>query len=104
MLSFFFAQENDHWKFWQCLPTITQLYFHCITFYFQHQFQVRAYDSGEPRYDVTANVTVIVRRNLNVPIFTISSYYQRIHETFPVGDVVIDAMAADLDMVSLSIQ
>jgi len=53
---------------------------------------------------VTANVTVIVRRNLNVPIFTISSYYQRIHETFPVGDVVIDAMAADLDMVSLSIQ
>lgn len=48
----------------------------------------------------TASVTVIVRRNPNPPVFSRSSYFRQIHETFPVGDVVIDATAMDLDGVS----
>lgn len=61
---------------------------------------MRVYDQGESRYDAFANVTVIVRRNLNVPVFTLGSYVTTIHETFPVGEVVIDVMAGDLDMVN----
>lgn len=67
---------------------------------FLFQFQVRAFDDGEPLYVAVANVIVNVIRNRNRPIFTLSPYFRQIHETFPVGNVVIDAFASDLDGVS----
>ncbi|WAQ95973.1 FAT4-like protein, partial [Mya arenaria] len=62
------------------------------------QFQVTAYDQGEPAFVATGNVIVNVIRNNNGPQFLLGTYQRPpIHETFEVGTMVFNTTAVDVD-------
>ncbi|KAJ8319080.1 hypothetical protein KUTeg_004171 [Tegillarca granosa] len=64
----------------------------------QYQFKVVAYDDGEPQYRSTADVTVIVQRNLNAPEFLSNPYRETLDQVkTPYGHVVVNTTAIDRD-------
>ena len=50
-------------------------------------------------YVATANVIVYVTRNPSGPKFGQPTYFRRVHETFPVGTLLVNASAEDTDGV-----
>ena len=60
-----------------------------------------AYDAFYPRNFGIATVTINIIRNPNAPVFSLPSYQVTINENFPLGDVVVDVQASDLDGVSV---
>ncbi|KAL8559117.1 hypothetical protein ACOMHN_046165 [Nucella lapillus] len=63
----------------------------------QITFQVVAYDSQDPIRRVTADVTVFITRNPSGPAFLRDPYERVIGENFPLGDIVMNTTAIDLD-------
>lgn len=60
-----------------------------------------AYDDGEPQYRSTAEVTVIIQRNLNAPQFLRDPYTATLDQVkTPYGQVVVNTTAIDRDGVS----
>ena len=65
-----------------------------------YQVRVAAFDSAYPENRVFTNVGFTVTRNPNAPIFTSTEYPKDIDEKFPIGDIVVQVRATDLDRVS----
>lgn len=63
------------------------------------QLRVVAYDNLTPYQRATADVTISVRRNVNVPIFQPDRYTQTIAEDTDVGTSILRVTATDLDNV-----
>ena len=64
---------------------------------FPIQVRVRASDNGVPPKSNTNLVTVQVDRNLQAPSFQVTTYRKTIKEIFPVGDVLLNVTATDVD-------
>lgn len=71
-------------------------------FIFYVQFRVSTYDSGEPQYKSTADVTIIVVRNLNAPRFLENPISRTVDENANYGFMVANTTAVDDDMVCLT--
>ncbi|KAL5018741.1 hypothetical protein ScPMuIL_004463 [Solemya velum] len=63
----------------------------------QYTLQLIAYDQVLPNKRATADVLITVRRNLNYPLFTQSSYQIFVSEAWPVKDAVLNISASDFD-------
>lgn len=59
--------------------------------------RVKAYYDKSPRAFATAVYTVVVNRNPSKPEFTKRLYEERIKENHPVGNMVVNVTAEDLD-------
>ena len=66
----------------------------------RYTLRVIVYDSGDPKLQDTADVTIFVQRNPNAPRFTEFSYSRQINEEYPLGEDVLTVSAVDDDNVS----
>lgn len=68
---------------------------------FRFQLGVMAYDSARPLQKDYANLTIVVNRNPNPPVFTQTTYARRIPESFALGANLVQVTATDADSVSI---
>ncbi|XP_041364043.1 protocadherin Fat 4-like [Gigantopelta aegis] len=59
--------------------------------------RVRAYDSANPEAFTEEDVTINIRRNVNMPTFGASTFSARISEAMLIGNSVIQLTATDVD-------
>ncbi|XP_062579030.1 protocadherin Fat 3-like [Saccostrea cucullata] len=62
-----------------------------------YSFKISTYDSGEPQYKSTADVTIIVIRNLNQPRFLQNPYNVQVDQNANYGSTVVNTTAVDDD-------
>lgn len=64
---------------------------------FLDQLVFVAYDTSNPTQKARAEVTVSVTRNEHAPVFSKAIYEEEISENFPLGDVIVQVAATDID-------
>ena len=62
------------------------------------QLLITAFDTGNPKIEVTEAVKINVVRNLNDPVFDTSSYQSGVYDYQPVGTAVLTVSAKDDDI------